>query len=65
MIKKIWIKTWLLDQKKYEEDLDKLLEFYNAQGFRDAAINKDSSKIKPNSAGNLNISIKVNEGHKY
>lgn len=53
------------NQKKYEEDLDKLLEFYNAQGFRDAAINKDSSKIKPNSAGNLNISIKVNEGHKY
>ena len=29
------------NQKKYEEDLDKLLEFYNAQGFRDAAINKD------------------------
>jgi outer membrane protein insertion porin family len=53
------------NQKKYEEDLDKLLEFYNAQGYRDAAINKDSSKIKPNSAGNLNISVKVNEGHKY
>jgi outer membrane protein insertion porin family len=53
------------NQKKYEEDLDKLLEFYNAQGFRDAAINKDSSKIKPNSAGNLNISVKINEGHKY
>jgi outer membrane protein insertion porin family len=53
------------NQKKYEDDLDKLLEFYNAQGFRDAAINKDSSKIKSNSAGNLNISVKVNEGHKY
>lgn len=53
------------NQKKYEEDIDKLLEFYNAQGFRDAVINKDSTFIKTNAAGNLNVSIKVNEGHKY
>lgn len=51
------------NEVKHEEDLEKLLEYYNAQGFRDAVI-EESKKIS-NAKGNLNISIKVNEGKKY
>lgn len=51
------------NEKKFEEDKEKLLEFYNSQGFRDAAL--EGSKEMPNEKGNLNISVKVNEGKKY
>ena len=51
------------NEKKFEEDKEKLLEFYNSQGYRDAAI--EGSKQMPNEKGNLNISVKVNEGKKY
>jgi outer membrane protein insertion porin family len=49
--------------QKYEEDKEKLLNFYNAEGFRDATIVDD--KRIPNSKGNLDIHVKVNEGSKY
>lgn len=39
------------------------MEYYNSLGYRDAAIVSDTQYY--NSKGNLNISIKVNEGHKY
>ena len=48
---------------KYEDDKLSLLEFYNSQGFRDAAIVED--KKIPNSVGNLDLYVKVSEGHKY
>lgn len=51
------------NQKKYEEDKDKLIEYYNSIGYRDAIIEKDL--VYPNSKKNLNIDIKLNEGHKY
>jgi outer membrane protein insertion porin family len=51
------------NSKKYEEDLDKLVDYYNSQGYRDAAI-EDTKKVT-NAQGNLNISVKVNEGRKY
>ena len=51
------------DTKKFEEDKEKILSYYNSLGYRDAQI--VSEKITPNSKGNLNINIKVNEGHKY
>ncbi|MDQ6812438.1 MAG: outer membrane protein assembly factor, partial [Bacteroidota bacterium] len=50
-------------QKKYDEDKEKILEYYNSLGYRDAAIVSESRSY--NSKGNLNINIKVNEGHKY
>ncbi len=50
-------------EKKFNEDKGKILDFYNAQGFRDADISE--YKILPNEKGNLDIHIKVNEGHKY
>ncbi len=51
------------DNKKFEEDKEKILSYYNSLGYRDAQI--VSEDIKPNSRGNLDIKIKVNEGHKY
>jgi outer membrane protein insertion porin family len=49
-------------EKKYGEDKDKVLDYYNAQGFRDAAIVADTQFYKN---GNINLDIKVSEGHKY
>lgn len=51
------------NDKKYEEDLEKITEYYNAQGYRDAVI--EETRKMANAKGNLNISIKVNEGKKY
>lgn len=51
------------DAKKFEEDKDKVLEYYNSLGYRDAQI-VDTSITKA-SNGNLDIGIKVEEGHKY
>ncbi|TDH23093.1 outer membrane protein assembly factor [Segetibacter sp. 3557_3] len=51
------------NEKKYEEDKEKLIEYYNSLGYRDATIDSDS--INYNSAGNLNVNLQVNEGHRY
>jgi len=53
------------NNKKFEEDIEKLLEYYNSKGYRDASITKENIKVVPNAKGNLNISIKVDEGKKY
>lgn len=49
--------------KKYEEDKEHLLDYYNSQGFRDAYIMADTAIS--NKEGNLDIHIKMNEGRKY
>lgn len=51
------------NETKYQEDKERMLEYYNAQGLRDAILVADTQVI--NNKGNLNIDIKVNEGHKY
>jgi outer membrane protein insertion porin family len=51
------------DQTKFEDDKNKIVDYYNTLGFRDAAVVKDTSII--DSKGNINIDIKVDEGHKY
>jgi len=51
------------DEKKYTEDKESLLEFYNTLGYRDAVIENDTVYATGN--GNLNIDIKVNEGRRY
>ncbi len=51
------------NEKKYADDKEKLIEYYNSLGYRDAAIEKD--KVFKNSKGSLNIDIQVKEGHKY
>jgi len=48
---------------KYDEDKEHILDYYNSQGFRDANIVKDVKVA--NTQGNLDVYVKVNEGHKY
>ena len=50
------------DQKKYEEDKGKVIDYYNSLGYRDAVIENDTQYIVNN---NLHIEIPVEEGHKY
>lgn len=51
------------NSKKYEEDKEKILDYYNSLGYRDAVIVKDTQYY--NAKGDLNIDLAVNEGHKY
>ena len=51
------------DQKKYDEDKEKVLNHYNALGYRDAQIVADTQYYTPD--GNLNVDIKVEEGRRY
>jgi outer membrane protein insertion porin family len=51
------------NDKKYLEDKEKILEYYNALGYRDAVIEADTQYYDPK--GKLNISLKVNEGNRY
>lgn len=52
-----------LDSKKFEEDKEKLLDFYNSIGYRDAQI-LDTANVRTKK-GNINIDFKVDEGRKY
>lgn len=49
--------------KKYEEDKEHLLEYYNSIGYRDASILADTMYTALN--GHKNIDIKLAEGNKY
>ena len=51
------------DEKKYIEDKNNILEYYNTLGYRDAIIEKDT--IYHTHRGELNIDLKMNEGRKY
>jgi outer membrane protein insertion porin family len=51
------------DQKKYEEDKQKVLEYYNSLGYRDAQIVADTQYS--NKEGNLQVDLKIDEGSKY
>lgn len=51
------------NEKKYQEDKEKLLGYYNSLGFRDASIEADTQHYT--SKGNLNVDIKINEGRRY
>ncbi len=48
---------------KFDEDKNKVLDYYNANGYRDAQIIADTQYATKK--GNLNVDIKVNEGRKY
>ena len=49
--------------KKYDDAKENLLDYYNALGYRDAVIEKDT--VYHNAAGNLNIDMQMKEGKKY
>ncbi len=49
--------------KKYAEDKEHVLDYYNSLGYRDASIVADTQYY--NRKGNLRVDLKVDEGHKY
>jgi outer membrane protein insertion porin family len=51
------------NEKKYEEDKQKVLGYYNSMGFRDASIEKDTQYF--NNKGHLFVDLQVAEGRKY
>lgn len=51
------------NQVKFDEDKEKVIQYYNSLGYRDANIGE--YKTYTNNRGNLNIDIKVNEGSQY
>lgn len=51
------------DAKKYADDKDNILEYYNTLGYRDAVIERDT--VYHTNRGDLNIDIRMSEGHKY
>ncbi len=51
------------NEVKYIEDKDRILNFYNTRGYRDAILVADTQFYDVK--GNLNIDIKVKEGRKY
>ena len=51
------------DEKKYGEDKEKILNYYNSLGYRDAQIIADTQYVT--SKNNINIDFKINEGRRY
>ena len=51
------------DDKKFEEDKEKVLEYYNSIGYRDAVIEEAKPYTIQN--GNVNVDFKISEGSKY
>jgi outer membrane protein insertion porin family len=48
--------------KKYVEDKEKVLKYFNSKGFRDAQILADTQVVQN---GKMYVDLKVKEGHKY
>ena len=59
-----WWRGADFDQKKYEEDLLKIIEFYQNEGFRDAEVLRDSIYYNDEKS-DLFIDIWVAEGPRY
>ncbi|HXS36790.1 MAG TPA: POTRA domain-containing protein [Flavipsychrobacter sp.] len=49
--------------EKFGDDKQSLVDYYNTIGFRDASVAADT--IYPVENGNINIDMKIREGHKY
>ena len=52
------------DRSKYEEDIDKILTYYNSLGFRDAQVVADTQTFTKEGS-RMQVHIKVQEGRKY
>lgn len=48
---------------KFEDDKQSLVAYYNTLGYRDATVEKDT--VYPVKNGNINVELKIREGHKY
>jgi outer membrane protein insertion porin family len=63
--KKWWkiFSSGAFDDKKYEDDKKKIIDYYHSHGYRDAAIVSDS--VWPTGESDLNILINLSEGPQY
>ena len=59
-----WFKSGEYDEKKYKEDLKKLIAFYKKKGYRDFQVVKDSTYYAANKK-DFYIDLYVEEGVKY
>jgi outer membrane protein insertion porin family len=50
-------------EKKYAEDKQRILEYYNSQGYRDAQLVADTQYFT--GRNNMNVDLKIQEGRKY
>ncbi len=53
------------NETKFKDDIDNLVKYYNALGYRDAAIVDTNIASMSPSNENLKINIKLNEGNRY
>lgn len=65
-----WFFSWLtgkgrLQDDKFEEDLDKLRDYYRDRGYLDVEIARSRVRFEYPKAGSLIISIPVEEGRRY
>src|SRR6185312_2474461 len=51
------------NQTKYDDDKQKVIDYYNSRGYRDMTIVDDAKPVDSN--GRMHIAIKVDEGQKY
>ena len=68
--KRWWMFSWLtgsgrLKDEQFEDDLEKLRDFYREQGYLDVEISFDQIKFDYPTAGKLVITIPVVEGRQY
>jgi outer membrane protein insertion porin family len=68
--KKWWMFSWLTGGGRYkddqfEDDLDKLRDFYREQGFLDVEIPADKVRFDYPASGKLLLTIEINEGRQY
>lgn len=58
-----FLKSSKFNAKKFVEDKEAIVEYYNTLGYRDAAVIADTIYTVKN--GNVNVDIKVSEGSRY
>lgn len=51
------------NENKYTEDKEKVISYYNTQGYRDAVLVRDTTYKSLN--GGVNVSLELSEGKKY
>ena len=60
---RITFKGSKFNERKYEDDKQKLIDYYNNNGYRDAKVTSDT--VIDNDNGNVSIIVNLDEGDKY
>ncbi len=69
-VKRWWFLSWLtgsgrFDDRKFDEDLDKVRDFYRERGYLDVEIDANKIVFSYPSANRMTITIPVKEGRQY